>query len=80
MLFQERPLFARFQPVPCKVSINKELPDLKREIRSVCARCVSAKESRPVVGNVLKELLVHDLWIQSTAKLISMILVDMDTM
>ena len=62
VLFQERPLWPGLNPyqILCKVSINKELPDmsdLKGEIRSVCACCVSAKESRPVVGNVLKELL-----------------------
>ena len=58
VLFQERQLWPGLNPyqILCKVSMNKELPDmsdLTGEIKSVCALCISEKDGRPEVGSVL---------------------------
>ena len=62
VLFQERQLWPGLNPyqILCKVSVNKEMPDmsdLTSQIKSICVVCVSEKECRPEIGNVLNDLL-----------------------
>ena len=59
VLLQERVLWPGLTPyqILCKVSVENEMPnmlDLKGDVKSVCERCLSPIDSRPVVGSILQ--------------------------
>lgn len=59
VIFQERVLWLGLNPyqILCKVSINKELPDmsdLTGDMRSTCESCLLPVESRPKVEYILR--------------------------